>query len=180
MKFLASSWVTKGGACGKNKHHSRKSSSHSRVDKLEASHLGSSSLWIILTKSISSVLPTLEIVSVTTSLSCRTSSCYSVLVGMLNIWLSIMHVWLCKSACDMIYGHVCEMCWCKCCMQWKILNSAISLSTHNTFPESGIRALYHMIYMLNEMIIASVVVMHVSICKSCEYDVWAWLWLQVL
>ena len=134
MEFLASSWVIKGGACGKNKHHSRKSSSHSRVDKLEASHLGSSSLWIILTKSISSVLPTLEIVSVTISLSCRTSSCYSVLVGMLNMWLSIMHVWLCKSACDMIYGHVCEMCWCKCCMQWKILNSAISLSTHNTFP----------------------------------------------
>ena len=51
----------------------------------------------------------------------------------------------------------------------KILNSAFSLSTHNTYPSIGIRALYHMIYMLNELIIASVVIMHVDICKSCEY-----------
>ena len=28
-----------------------------------------------------------------------------------------------------------------------------------------------MIYMLNELIIASVAVMHVDICKSCEYGV---------
>ena len=39
----------------------------------------------------------------------------------------------------------------------------------NWIPSSGIRALYHMIYMLNVLIIASVVIMHVDICKSCEY-----------
>ena len=51
----------------------------------------------------------------------------------------------------------------------KFLNFAISLSTHNTFPSSGIRALYHMIYMLNVLIIASVVIMHVDNCKCCDY-----------
>ena len=149
MKFLASSWVIKGGACGKNKHHSRKSSSHSRVDKLEASHLGSSSLWIILTKSISSVLPTLEIVSVTISLSCRTSSCYSVLVGMLNMWLSIMHVWLCKSACDMIYGHESVLCLMQMLYAMKIFKFYIfHYSSTHTFLQYHSFHFLHLIWIL--------------------------------
>ena len=51
----------------------------------------------------------------------------------------------------------------------KILNSAFSLFLYTYFPSSGIRALYHMIYMLNVLIIARVMIMHIDICKSCEY-----------
>ena len=39
----------------------------------------------------------------------------------------------------------------------------------NWIPSIGIKAFYHMIYMLNMLKIASVVIMHVDICKSCEY-----------
>ena len=53
----------------------------------------------------------------------------------------------------------------------KFLSFAFSLFLFTYFPSSGIRALYHMIYMLNVLIIASVVIMHVDICKSCEYGV---------
>ena len=51
----------------------------------------------------------------------------------------------------------------------KFLNSALSLFLYTYFPSSGIKALYHMIYMLNVLIITSVVIIHVDIYKSCEY-----------
>ena len=59
--------------------------------------------------------------------------------------------------------------WCKCCMQWKILNSAFSLFLYTHFPSSSIRAIYHMIYMLKMLIITRVVIIYINICKCCKY-----------
>ena len=43
----------------------------------------------------------------------------------------------------------------------------------NINSSSGIRDIYYMIYMLKMLIITSVVIIHVDIYKSCEYDDYA-------
>ena len=51
----------------------------------------------------------------------------------------------------------------------KILKFCTFVSYMIITPSSGIRAIYHMIYMLKMLIIASVVIIHIDICKYYEY-----------
>ena len=69
----------------------------------------------------------------------------------------------------MIYGHESVVCWCKCCMQWKIFKFRIFIVLYIHFSSSGFRAYYHMIYMLKMLIITRVVIIYINICKCCKY-----------
>ena len=51
----------------------------------------------------------------------------------------------------------------------KILKFRIFSCFEYPFPSSGIRAYYHMIYMLKMLIITSVMIIYIDICKCCEY-----------
>ena len=80
----------------------------------------------------------------------------------------------CVYACDCILGKMngCMHDAIVACNE-KFLNSAFSLSSMFTKPSSGIRAIFHIIYMLNLLVFARVVNMvnmQDHICKSCEYD----------
>ena len=82
----------------------------------------------------------------------------------------------------MIYGHACDKCWCKCCMQWKIFKFRIFIVLYIHFPSSGIKAYYHMIYMLKILIITRVAIIYINICKCCKYRLCLVqvLWLNIL
>ena len=68
----------------------------------------------------------------------------------------------------MIYRYGSVLCLMQMLYVIKFLNYAFFIITLSHFPSNGIKANYHMIYMLNIMLIASVMIKHIVSYKSCD------------